>query len=1431
MIQQSQLARLSLITAIFCTVYLLPQKGISQSIVNVNNITGTASATIPICTVNAGDLSVPVALNYTASGLKVEDYDNSVGLGWRLIAGASISRQVKGFPDDVVYQGNASYSVIKGWLSSTNSAPQTIQSLSLANSGTSNCANEIADATTIANNFNYSYDTEPDYFYINAPGLSCSFVFDATTNHAIKTIPYRDYLIVPTKDANGIITAFTVTNESGIKYTFDKPNSITHKIDLFIPGPYTPPNDPSTLEIFKRDFQMYRANFDYAGQASGTPVSYNDQWGLSKIEDTKGNKIYYNYEYYSIANPEINNRVSHQDIEIIKPDGSGGYAKKKLYGTTKSSSHLRLLSISALTIGNDLGTYDVAQFSWNTGYNDPAQDKHLTNILLPRESRALDLIYTQKFISNPTVWAGYGRYFLKSVKSYKSNGACNAVNSQFDFTYYNVNEAIPSCYCTPVISGGTTAVDTIINAQDYWGYYNGNVTNPDLTPKIYAFPDNPSVELFKVYPIPSLLGSMVTIPATADRSVNPDVLAGAGSGSLKTITYPTGAVTLLEYENNEFFDKDVNGNVLGGGIRIKKITNNDGLNNNDITLYSYNDPANPSLTTGRAISVPKFAVAFQNNNSYATTAEKVQKSTYRTKYDLNNEAKEILYGKVIVKKSGTGLGIGSTIYEYNTSGTFGSTAVTDWNESNNYVARTNLTSPTPCTAIAPSFLYQNNTNLIYPFTSDANFDFERGLLTKVTQKNEAGQTVATQEYTYDRSHTTPTKIYGLKLDDIGNTMAAYGKYAVNTTIDNFLLTKASKLYNSNSTTPLVDIESYEYTPKSSSLPYRLLKSVSKQNSDGATNISKYKYAKEYGVTGTSADDMNNAIYNFVQNNNNKVIESSQDRVDASGTKTISASISLFKPFAIDFNNTVTKYLPNASYQFINQVGITNFVPSAISAGVFTKDNTNYVNAPVSIEQYSASGFPQLIKDNSRIPQTVLTTYEDGLNVAEFTNAKPENIAFANFDNGYTGKMTVGPGNTVLTGAGRHSSNCLDFQPNTYIYGIVTKPATTGSFILSFWLKDPAVSGQIYLCVSTVASGPTACTFNPVVSFVVDRYSGSDKWKYYQVKIPYTTKAGATTYRYALGTSVALKIDDILMYPDNSGVTTNSYTTNTTGTNMLTAKTAVNGIGNSYEYDNLGRLWLVRDQFDNIVEMKKYKLANKHTQQIPPITIGYNYQHYTVGVPGNFTASLPYYYEKGDCGAPPIAYRWNFGDGTAEITSTGDPNNNGGTAVSHTYTNQGKYLVTLTASSPGMADAVSYTPPVTNVYPNPLPVQVDAAPPPCFPGGTPVICAAGITQYTSTGQCILSYCAPMTATCNNTNFQLSSITGGSLIYVSSVTWEIAPFGTNDWSVWEPEIFGTGGFTTSHSFSVPHTTSYIMRAKIKFCDNSIVYSNGINVKNGD
>jgi len=66
----------------------------------VNLYTGLPDISIPIFEIKSGPLEVPIRLSYHASGIKYADQASWVGLGWSLMGGGFISRNVNNKPDE-----------------------------------------------------------------------------------------------------------------------------------------------------------------------------------------------------------------------------------------------------------------------------------------------------------------------------------------------------------------------------------------------------------------------------------------------------------------------------------------------------------------------------------------------------------------------------------------------------------------------------------------------------------------------------------------------------------------------------------------------------------------------------------------------------------------------------------------------------------------------------------------------------------------------------------------------------------------------------------------------------------------------------------------------------------------------------------------------------------------------------------------------------------------------------------------------------------------------------------------------------------------------------------------------------------------------------------------------------------------------------------
>ena len=120
--------------------------------VPVSMSVGLPNISVPVYEIKTPRLNVPVSLSYYASGIKVDDLSGWTGLGWTLNAGGIITRAVRG-KDDVV--GYAHYN----------------NNLPLGDTMTS--ANwQYEDQVTLG-----ITDTEPDYFFYNFLGHTGKFIF------------------------------------------------------------------------------------------------------------------------------------------------------------------------------------------------------------------------------------------------------------------------------------------------------------------------------------------------------------------------------------------------------------------------------------------------------------------------------------------------------------------------------------------------------------------------------------------------------------------------------------------------------------------------------------------------------------------------------------------------------------------------------------------------------------------------------------------------------------------------------------------------------------------------------------------------------------------------------------------------------------------------------------------------------------------------------------------------------------------------------------------------------------------------------------------------------------------------------------------------------------------------------------------------------
>src|SRR5450432_128485 len=255
--------------------------------------TGIPQINIPLYTVKAGPLSLPISLNYHASGIKVLETASWVGTGWSLDAGGVITRTVVGQPDE---KNTGSGAVdLYGYYS---------------DSGYNKYINK---------NFPYEdwvgmsagrLDGEPDLFFFNFGGYSGKFYF--RDDHTAILVPQQDIKIIPYFPNPGYqsIQGFTVITPDGTKYYFGS-----------TPAYPDTPNSPPPVELTN----PYSSE---TGYQSGTALS---SWYLNKITSAEGQfsiTLTYSsevYGFYTLSCPprDTNTSPSTPELNLIKNIISG----------------------------------------------------------------------------------------------------------------------------------------------------------------------------------------------------------------------------------------------------------------------------------------------------------------------------------------------------------------------------------------------------------------------------------------------------------------------------------------------------------------------------------------------------------------------------------------------------------------------------------------------------------------------------------------------------------------------------------------------------------------------------------------------------------------------------------------------------------------------------------------------------------------------------------------------------------------------------------------------------------------------------------------------------------------------------------------------------------------------------------------------------
>jgi hypothetical protein len=400
--------------------------------------TGVPEINIPIYTVEAGPLKLPIGLNYHLSGIKVMEPSSWVGAGWSLNAGGMITRTVMGAPDEA---GNSASSEQDGHFS---------------NNGF-NSYLYYGGQQDWQNFANGQKDGQPDLYTFNFNGYTGKFYFRDDRTPIL--VPEQDLQIIPSYSGGRSIDYFTIVTPDGTHYVFGNSPGVTGAVPIEVTNVYSfksgpmaaPPTSSWFLNKIVSGDGQFTINLIYQAESYGfftlslfpiDPTNYGLQ-GVPGVDLAKDIITGVRLSQISFPNGTVTFQPGAARTDLSDPTAG------KVDNVNTNATTLGAIQISD-------GNGYCKNFNFNYTYT---QDNQTT---LPTTLTAGDAITTD-------AW----RLYLSSVQEVSCDGTASA--PPYSFSYISPN-GLPR---------------RLSFAVDHWGYFNG-ATNLGLMPAITVNGNTPN---------------------------------------------------------------------------------------------------------------------------------------------------------------------------------------------------------------------------------------------------------------------------------------------------------------------------------------------------------------------------------------------------------------------------------------------------------------------------------------------------------------------------------------------------------------------------------------------------------------------------------------------------------------------------------------------------------------------------------------------------------------------------------------------------------------------------------------------------------------------------------------------------------------------------------------------------------------------------
>ena len=511
----------------------------------VNLANGLVDISIPLYEVKTPNLALPVNMSFHASGLRTDEQEGSLGIRWLLNAGGIITRQVKGYKDELAFSSDTYH----GFPKEMNSPGYRLDFMTFYGATHPSLAmgefgQYSSDERFFTDRKNGKFkDTQYDIFSYQLPtGKSGRFILTQGEKGEIipQTLPYEPINIKVLHQSYDF-TQIVITDESGIKYYFglslgDGKSHIERNGELNTTNSWyltdiVSPNG----EIISFDYETtYGLGLNYFGSkykmndemytTEGEYLVYDSYYGgPTTLYEAISPYFYPTFEKVKIVDQ---NRISSKQISKIRFKGGHIEFKYEEFRTT-------------------MKVYD--PYPYSTSYS-----------VLSRLLRSISIYSHNEKIKNISFTyherqQNTSPFLLGKITM---DGGMPTRPEVYNFEYYD-RSYMPSLY-------------DLREKSDWWGYYSKNSSEFIFDDKVIRTVMDPTMgsTRSKVYE---------TIPggSTKDGDLN-----SMKTGMIESITYPTGGKSVFNYEAH--FE-------TYGGLRIKSVENQSGNGIVEKKEYVYND--------------------------------------------------------------------------------------------------------------------------------------------------------------------------------------------------------------------------------------------------------------------------------------------------------------------------------------------------------------------------------------------------------------------------------------------------------------------------------------------------------------------------------------------------------------------------------------------------------------------------------------------------------------------------------------------------------------------------------------------------------------------------------------------------------------------------------------------------------------------------